>query len=237
MKDKLVPILCVLAAIGFAVSVYCVFFVAPLDYEVDASGHLNGSSLFFNQKIFYFHVAHAFALFTSVFVAGVASAFYLRTRKPGYDDVASAAVDVAVVFGAVVLATGILWAKAAWDVWWQWEPRLTMSLLLWLILVGYVLVRRFAGPSADRVAAGMAIFGMVGVPFIYAMVGQDSHPASGGNGVVATLKPGERGVFWLSVATFMLWFVALVIMRLQSTRAERELREMRERGLDLGVLS
>ncbi|HEY1547777.1 MAG TPA: cytochrome c biogenesis protein CcsA [Kofleriaceae bacterium] len=237
MKGKLVPIFCALAAVGFVASVYCVFFVAPLDFEIDRStGQLNGSSLFFNQKIVYFHVAHAFVLFTAVFVAGISSALYLRTRKPAYDDVASAAVDVAVAFGAAVLATGSIWAKAAWGVWWQWEPRLTMSLLLWLILVGYVLVRRFAGPSADRVAAGMAIFGMVGVPFIYVMVGQDSHPASGPNGVAMNFPAGERGPFWLSVATFMIWFVALVLMRIQSTRAERELRELRERGMDLGVL-
>ncbi len=136
----------------------------------------------------------------------------------------------------MVLATGSIWAKAAWDVWWQWEPRLTMSLLLWLILVGYVLVRKFAGPSADRVAAGMAIFGMVGVPFIYTMVGQDSHPASGANGAVATLDPSFRPAFWISVATMMIWFVVLVVVRVQSTRAERELRELRERALDLGVL-
>ncbi|HEX4450707.1 MAG TPA: cytochrome c biogenesis protein CcsA [Kofleriaceae bacterium] len=237
MKGKLVPIFSALAAVGFAVSIYCVFFVAPLDFEIDrATGRLNGSSLFFNQKIVYFHVAHAFVLFTAVFVAGISSALYLRTRKPKYDDIASASVDVAVAFGAAVLATGSIWAKAAWGVWWQWEPRLTMSLLLWLILVGYVLVRRFAGPSADRVAAGMAIFGMVGVPFIYVMVGQDSHPASGPNGVAMNFPAGERGPFWLSVATFMIWFVALVLMRIQSTRAERELRELRERGMDLGVL-
>jgi heme exporter protein C len=122
-------------------------------------------------------------------------------------------------------------------VWWNWEPRLTMSLLLWLILVGYVLVRKFAGTSADRVAAGMAIFGMVGVPFIYKMVGQDSHPAAGREGVVATLQPGMRGPFWLAVATFLCWYVALVVYRVQGTRAEREVRELRERGLDLGVLS
>jgi hypothetical protein len=111
-----------------------------------------------------------------------------------------------------------------------------MSLLLWLVLLGYVLVRRFAGPSADRIAAGMAIFGMVGVPFIYKMVGQDSHPAAGREGVVATLGPGMRAAFWLSVVAFLCWFVALVVSRVQSARAERELRELRERGLDLGVL-
>ena len=236
MKKLVAPLFCVLAAAGFIGAIYLVFFVAPLQYGLQEDGRLNGSSLFFNQKIFYFHVAHAFVLFAAVGIAGVSSIGYLVTRKPGWDDVASGATDVAVAFGAVVLVTGSIWAKAAWDVWWNWEPRLTMSLLLWLILVGYVVVRKFAGPSADRVAAGMAIFGMVGVPFIYTMVGQDSHPASGPNGVAMNFPAGERGPFWLSVATFMIWFVALVLMRIQSTRAERELRELRERGMDLGVL-
>ncbi|HEY0251232.1 MAG TPA: hypothetical protein VGC41_06875, partial [Kofleriaceae bacterium] len=81
-----------------------------------------------------------------------------------------------------------------------------------------------------------AIFGMVGVPFIYTMVGQDSHPASGSNGTVATLSPAIRPAFWISVATFMLWFAVLVIVRVQAVRAARELRELRERALDLGVL-
>jgi hypothetical protein len=108
--------------------------------------------------------------------------------------------------------------------------------LLWLLLVGYVLVRQFAGPSADRVAAGMAIFGMVTSVFVYVMVGQDSHPAAGTEGVVATLGPGMRGTFWLTAVSFLFWYLALVIARLQSTRAEREVRELRERGLDLGVI-
>jgi heme exporter protein C len=228
--------LCGIAAILFLGSIHMVFEVAPLQYGYTADGHLNGSSLFWNQKIFYWHVAHAFWLFGAVFVAGISSIGFLATRKPKWDDIASASVDVAVAFGAVVLVTGSIWAKSAWDVWWNWEPRLTMSLLLWLILVGYVLVRKFAGPSADRVAAGMAIFGMVGVPFIYKMVGEDSHPASGSNGVVATLGHGMKGAFWVSVAAFLLWFIALTITRVQSTRLERELRELRERGLDLGVL-
>ena len=236
MKKLSVPILCVVAAMLMVGSIQLVFFEAPLQWGKTADGHLNGSSLFFNQKNFYWHVAHAFWLFGAVFAAGVSSIVFLWKRKPEWDDIASASVDVAIAFGAVVLLTGSIWAKAAWDVWWNWEPRLTMSLLLWLILVGYALVRKFAGASADRIAAGMAIFGMVGVPFIYKMVGEDSHPASGSNGVVATLGPGMRGAFWLSVSAFLLWFIALTITRIQSTRAEREVRELRERGLDLGVL-
>ena len=236
MKKLAVPVFAVLAAAGIAASLYLIFFQAPLQYGLNEDGKLNGSSLFFNQKIFYFHTGHAFWLIGAVAAAGVSSIVFLASRDPRWDDIASASVDVAVAFGAVVLVTGSIWAKAAWDVWWNWEPRLTISLLLWLMLVGYVLVRRFAGPSADRIAAGMAIFAGVSSYFVYTMVGQDSHPASGANGVVATLGPGMRGAFWLSVASFLCWYVALVILRVQSTRAERELRELRERGLDLGVL-
>ncbi|HEY4242484.1 MAG TPA: cytochrome c biogenesis protein CcsA [Kofleriaceae bacterium] len=234
MAKPWVPVFAILAGLGVIGALYMVFFVAPLEYSYSVDGRLNGSSLFFNYKIVFFHVAHAFMLFVAVFVSGGASLAFLVTRKAKWDDVAAAATDVAIAFGAVVLATGSIWAKAAWDVWWQWEPRLTMSLLLWLVLVGYALVRRFAGPSADRVAAGMAIFGMVGVPFIYTMVGQDSHPASGANGVVATLPPGMRGPLWISVGVFLCWFLALVLYRIGDTRAERELRE---RALDLGVIA
>ncbi|MGE0870260.1 MAG: cytochrome c biogenesis protein CcsA [Kofleriaceae bacterium] len=237
MSRFAVPVFCVLAAAGIALGVQLVFIEAPLQYQV-TNGVLEGNSLFFNQKIFYFHVAHAFWLFMAVFVSGVASIAYLRTRNPRWDDIASASTEVAVAFGAVVLVTGSIWAKAAWDVWWKMEPRLTMSLLLWLILVGYVLVRRFAGPSGDRIAAGMAIFGMIGVPFIYTMVrAGDSHPQAGKEGVVATLGEGMRGPFWISVAAFLCWFIALMVFRVQGVRAEREVRELRERGLDLGVLS
>jgi heme exporter protein C len=236
MKRLAVPVLAVLSAISLAVAIHFIFVKAPLQYSITDEGRLVGSSLFFNQKIFYFHVAQAFMLFAAVGVAGVCSAVFLKTRNPKWDDVASASVEVAVMFGAVVLATGSIWAKAAWDTWWNWEPRLTMSLLLWLILVGYALVRKFAGPSADRVAAGMAIFGMVGVPFIYKMVGEDSHPPSGAQGVVANLGAEYKIAFLVSTIAFLLWFLTLTIVRVQGTRAEREARELRERGLDLGVL-
>jgi len=259
MKKLTIPVFAVLAAAGIAASIYSVFFQAPLQYGLTDDGKLNGSSLFFNQKILYFHTAHAMLMILAVVSAGVASILYLlsrtvpdahaapgagsggmmgflRSRSSMWDDIASASVDVAVAFGAIALLSGSIWAKAAWDVWWNGEPRLTITLLLWLVLVGYVVVRRFAGPSADRITAGMAIFGGVTCWFVYTMVGKDSHPASGTNGVVATLGPGMKGTFWLTIASFACWYIALVVSRVQSTRAERELRELRERGLDLGVL-
>lgn len=221
-----VPVLAGLASVGFVVTLWLVFTYAPL-----------ADQLFFNQKIFYYHVSHAFMMFTAVGLCGLSSVIFLKTRKPKWDDLALASAECAVAFGAVVLITGSIWAKAAWDLWWVWEKRLTMSLLLWLTFVGYVLVRRFAGATADRLAAGLAVFGTVGVPFIYTMVdSSDHHPQAGANGNVATLGPEMQLVFWLSVATFALWFSAVLVSRVQSARAEREVRELREQAADAGLL-
>jgi heme exporter protein C len=222
------PVFSVLAAIGCVVSVWLVFEYAPLALA---------PNLYFNQKIFYWHVAHAFMLFLAVGVCGVCSLVYLKKRDPRWDDVALAAAEIAVAFGAVVLLTGSIWARASWGKWWTWEKRLTMSLLLWLVLVGYVMVRRFAGATAERLAAGLAVFGTVGVPFIYVMVDKgENHPLSGAGGVVATLPPEMSQVMWLSVLTFLMWFFALVWSRVASARAERQIRELREHALDAGLI-
>ena len=229
MKSKDIPLLAGLAAVGFAVTIFLVFTYAPLVLD---------PVLMFNQKIYYYHVPHAFMLFLATVICGVCSVAFLKSRKPKWDDLALASAEVAALFGAVVLATGIIWAKAAWDVWWVWEKRLTMSLLLWLVLVGYVLVRRFAGASADRLAAGLAVFGTVGIPFIYFMVdASDHHPQAGAQGVVATQGAGIKMVFWLSALTFLFWGCALIASRVQAARAERELREIREKGLDAGLFT
>ena len=131
----------------------------------------------------------------AVGVCGVCSLVYLKKRDPRWDDVALAAAEVAVAFGAVVLVTGSIWARAAWGVWWTWEKRLTMSLLLWLVLVGYVIVRRFGGASSERLAAGLAVFGTVGLPFIYTMVDKsEHHPQAGPQGNVATWNEGAERI-------------------------------------------
>jgi heme exporter protein C len=221
-----VPILAVLSMIGFVATMWMIFEFAPLAQD-----------LFFNQKIFYWHVAHAFMLFAAVGLCGVGSIVFLAKRNPKWDDIALASAEVAVAFGLAVLVTGSIWGKAAWDIWWSWEKRLTMSLLLWLTLVGYVIVRRFAGASADRLAAGLAVFGTIGVPFVYFMVDKsDRHPQSGANGVAATLQSDMKIVMWASITTFFCWFLTLLVARIQSARAEREVRELRERAMDTGVL-
>jgi heme exporter protein C len=246
MKRYAVPILLALASIGFVFTLWYVFAETPVQ-EVPTPDPIAptssamipdpGQSLYFSQKIFYYHVPNAFMLFLSVFLCGLGSVAYLRTRNARWDDVALSAAETAVMFGAVVLVTGSIWAKAAWDVWWVWEKRLTMSLLLWLTLVGYVMVRRFAGAGSERLAAGLAVFGTVSVPFIYFMVSQgDHHPQAGAGGNVATLSGVMQLTFWMSVLTFLLWFLALSVMRVSTARAERQVRELHERAMDAGLV-
>ena len=224
MKRWLVPLLAILAAIGICGTLWGVFVITPME-----------QTLFFSQKIFYYHLPNAFMLFISVGVCGISSLVFLKTRNPRWDDVASEAGSLAVLFGSIVLITGSIWARAAWGHWWVWENRLTMSLLLWLVMVGYVIVRRFAGAGADRIAAGLAAFATVGVPFIYFGVKSgDQHPQAK---VVSSLTGSMQLTLWMSVLTFFVIFLVLMISRVSAARMAREVRELRERGLDAGVLS
>jgi heme exporter protein C len=223
MTRVLLPIVALAAAALLGFTIWNVFVVTPMEQE-----------LFYSQKIFYYHVPNAFMLFLAVGVCGLASVAFLKTRQPRWDDLGVASAELAVLFGAIVLVTGSIWARAAWSTWWVWEPRLVTSLLLWLIMVGYVLVRRFAGIGSERIGAGLAIFGTVGIPLIYKGVSAgDRHPQAK---VVQTLDPTMQLTFWLSVLAFFLVFLAFVIVRVQNARAERQLREIHERGLDTGLL-
>jgi heme exporter protein C len=178
------------------------------------AGALYESTMGLVQKIFYFHVPSWFVMFTAVFICGIQSAIFLFRRKPAADRVAFAAGEIAVVFGLLGLVTGPLWGRKAWGVWWQWDARLTMALLVELIFIAYLLVRKYGGPGSDKLAAAVAIFGMANVPFVYASVNiwRTIHPQTT---VVPTLVPGMRGAFWFCVTAFMLLFALLLSLRVR----------------------
>ena len=175
------------------------------------------------QKIFYFLVPSAMLMFVSAFVCGIASAVFLFRRPAAADRVAVAAGELVVLFGVIVLVTGPIWARKAWGVWWEWDARLTSSLLLWMIFLAYMLVRRFGGPGSEKLAGAMALFGMANVPFVYVSVNywRTLHPKTS---VVMTLAPGMRSAFWLCVAAFVILYVLLLTVRkrLEDTHAQVE---------------
>jgi heme exporter protein C len=174
-------------------------------------------------KIYFFHMPSAWMFLTAAIAAGVASARFLFLKRPTADGWAIAAAELTVLFGAFTLVSGPLWARRAWGVWWQWDARLTSSLLLFLIFVAYLLLRRYGGPGADKLGAGLALFGMANVPFIYVSVNywRTIHPDTG---VVPSL-PVSMGIpLWFCVAAFTLLFIVLLRMRarLEHQRARVE---------------
>lgn len=175
------------------------------------------------QKIFYFHVPSAMVMFLSAFVCGIASAIFLFGRNPRADRVAAAAAELTVLFGLLVLVTGPLWARKAWGVWWQWDARLTSSLVLWMIFVAYMLLRKYGGPGSEPLSAGLALFGTANVPFVYWSVNwwRTVHPKTT---VVPTLQGGMRAAFWWCALAFLLLYVLMLMMRtrLETARARLE---------------
>ena len=208
MRKLFLP-LTILAGLMFA---YAPVIIANAPYE---------STMLLVQKIFYFHVPAWFVMFTAIFICGIGSALYLFRGNHSADRVAAAAAELAVVFGLLGLVTGPLWGRKAWGVWWQWDARLTMALLLEVIFVGYLLVRKYAGPGSEKLAAAVGIFGAINVPFVYVSVNiwRTIHPRTS---VVPTLGPGMFGAFWFSVAAFMVLFILLLTLRvrLEHQRAE-----------------
>lgn len=208
----------------FGYTQYLIFYVAPLD-----------RLLLFSQKIFYYHVPCAFMLFIAVITCGVSSLFYLKRRDGKYDDIAVSAGELSVLFGAIVLITGSIWGRAAWGLWWTWDARLTSSLLLWMSMLAYVLVRKYGGPGSERIGAGLAVFAAVNIPLVYfsVRIWRTLHPKTS---VVPTLSGEMRQALWLSVLLFAGLFVLLLRARIATARAERRVHEVYERGLDAGVL-
>jgi heme exporter protein C len=177
------------------------------------------------QKIFYFHVPCAWLLMLSTLVCAGGSLAYLFRDSERGDRIALSAAELGVVFGMSVLVSGPLWAKAAWGVYWQWEARLTSSLLLWLMLVAYVLARRYGGASARRLAAALALFAAIDIPLVYFSVRffRSIHPQTT---VVSTLGPGMRGAFWLSLLAFTVLWVVLLRLRLAAENAQARIVEL-----------
>jgi heme exporter protein C len=178
------------------------------------------------QKIFYFHVPCAIMLFLSTFVCAGGSVAYLFKGSERGDRLAAAAGELGVLFGLCTLVSGPLWGRKAWGVYWQWDARLTSSLLLFLILVGYLLARRYGGPGGRKLAAALALFAAVDVPLVYKSVDiwRTVHPKTT---VVPTLDPRMKPAFWASFALITLVWGVLLIVRTRLEAARAELADLR----------
>jgi heme exporter protein C len=146
--------------VTFAILIAFVFLRVP-DAQLPAGG--------VSQKIFYFHVPAAYAMYLSGVVGFLASAFYLAGASDKRDAWAKAGAECACIFGSLVLTSGPLWAKKAWGVYWTWDPRLTTLLLTVLIYAAVVVLRAFggAGEAERKFAAALTVLGTVTLPIVH----------------------------------------------------------------------
>jgi heme exporter protein C len=177
------------------------------------------------QKIFYFHVPCAWLLLLSTMVCAAGSIAYLFGGSERGDRLAHASAELGVLFGLATLVTGPLWARVAWGVFWTWDARLTSSLLLWLMLIAYLLARRYGGPAAKKLAAALALFAAADAPLVYVSVNvwRTIHPKTT---VVPTLGPEMARVFLTSMLLFTILWGVLLALRLRLERARAALDKL-----------
>ncbi|PKB79100.1 MAG: cytochrome C assembly protein [SAR202 cluster bacterium Io17-Chloro-G9] len=211
-----------LAAVLMLVDLYLISMVAPTDAVL---GHV--------QRVFYFHVPIAVLSFLAFFLVFLSSIAYLATRKPLWDGLAQASAEVGVVFVTLALLTGVIWARPVWNTWWTWEPRLTTTLILWLIYVAYLMVRSYA-PNRQKGALYGAVVGIVGfvdVPIVYYSVvwWRSIHPSPVVGPLASTgaLHPTMLAVLLFSLVVFLVLFIYLVVERMALWDAEENMREVR----------
>ena len=211
-------ILGVLVLVAMVAALYMAFLQAPREKTM---GDL--------QRIFYFHVPSAVMGILAFAVNFGASVMFLIKKDRRWDNLALSAGEIGVVFMSIVLITGPIWAKPVWFVWWTWSPRLTSSLILWMLYVAYLLIRTYV-PDPGRRAMVSAVFGIIAfvdAPIVWFSIRwwRDIHPSpmleTGG------LSPAMRPAFYVCVAAFLTLILYVVRRRyfLESARHEVELLE------------
>ena len=184
------------------------------------------------QRIFYFHVPSAWVAYLAFFIVFAASIMYLKTNERKWDMLALASAEIGVLFCTLAILTGPLWARAVWGVLWRWEDlKLFMTLVLWLIFLGYLALR--SGMAAEGTARLAAVFGILGffcVPlsFVANRIWIQYHPT-----VIATsqgsLQPMMAHALMTAVIAFTIFYFYLLIKRFDIEKLSLKLEEIKEK--------
>jgi heme exporter protein C len=219
-----------LAALAIALSVgslWAIFGIAPVELQMGIV-----------QKIFYFHVPSAYAMYVAFVISAVGSALYLWRRDEKWDALAVSGAEVGLVFCLIVLITGPLWARKAWGTYWTWDPRLTTTLLAGMIYVAFNVLRSFgqAGEAEKRFASALGFLGLLLLPVIHFSVQRwrGQHPTvitRAGGGIHPDMAPALASGFVLfTVLVALLVWARFRVERVRQRVVALEL-DAAERGL------
>jgi heme exporter protein C len=181
------------------------------------------------QKIMYVHVPSAWMTFIAFFVVLVFSTRYLWNGRENDDLLAASAAEVGAVFNGLTLLLGMIWGRPAWGVWWVWDARLTSTLVLFLIFVGYLALRAFVDDPhrKARWSAAVGAIGAINVPIVYMSVKwwRTLHqpPSS-----PSTLDPAYTLGLRLNAIAFLLVLIYFIRKRYEIARLERAVEHAAE---------
>jgi heme exporter protein C len=212
-------ILGTLSLIGMMVSIWMIFLYAPTDA-------IQGNP----QRIFYFHVPMAWLGMLGFVIVAIGGIGYLVKKDERWDWVARASAELGAFFITLALITGSIWGRTIWGAWWTWDARLTTTLILWFIYIGYLMLRSYMGrtPASARAGAVLAIIGVIDVPIIYESVNwwRTLHPTAQ-VGVQGALPPSVVLTLMVSLTTFTLLYSFLMIQLYQLQRAQTIAQQLR----------
>ena len=221
-----------LVALAAAVTVgaiHFIFFKAPTE-----------ATMGIVQKVFYFHVPSAYAMYLGATACFVGSAGYLAKGTRAWDALAKAGAETAVTMGLMVLISGPLWAAKAWGVYWTWDPRLTTSMLSVLIYVAYVVLRAFSGggEAERKFAAALGVLGAANLPIIHFSVQKwgGNHPkviTKGGGGLQ---HPDMKTALMLGFLSFTLIAIVVLWQRARLELAASRLADAEQEAVELGLV-
>ena len=218
--------LLVISAALMALTLYLIYFWVPTEQNLGVS-----------QRIFYFHVPLGWIGMVSIVIVAVASVMHLFTGKQRWDDLAYSTAELGMIYASLILVTGAIWGKPVWGVWWTWDPKLTTTLVLWFIYVGYLMMRAYgpSGSQGKRFASVIALIGAIDAPIIYmaSIWWRTAHPALNiGPAAEESEAIGDSRIYLtllVSVITFTVMYVYLLIERYSMRKSESDLDELHQR--------
>lgn len=222
MSDKILLTVGVASAAFLVRNLYQMFMVLP---DEAAQGAI--------YRIMYFHIPSWFSCFTCFFVSGVASGYAIWKKNFRGDSFAVAATEVGLTFTAIGLATGMIWAKIIWGIWWTWDARLTWAFITALIYASYLMMRSMIDDPGERmrVAGVLSIFAFTSVVITYKAIDwwRTQHPGAilsfrtgGGN-----TNPAMEAMIYQNWFALLLLTVVLVAVRFRQEESRREIEGLR----------
>jgi heme exporter protein C len=223
LRNNRAPILASTAAVLLLTGIVLAFYWVP-----------NAPVEGLRQRIFYLHVPVALTAYACFVAAAWKALRLLWTRDQRYDLESYTAVHMGVIFGVLTLATGSIWARTSWGVWWTWSERqLVLFLVLFLFYSAYFMLRFSVepGPRRANLSAVYALFGVVLIPvsFLAIRLAENLiHPVVFSRDVDENLTAGQFLTFLVCLAGTFALAGALYLNELTGKRVDERLRELRE---------